>query len=79
MTATIQKWGNSQGIRIPKIILDSVNWTENEKVTISVNDGEIIIRKADERKSIAELFDGFDGEYITEEIDWGQSVGDEVW
>ncbi|MBP1544973.1 MAG: AbrB/MazE/SpoVT family DNA-binding domain-containing protein [Oscillospiraceae bacterium] len=79
MTATIQKWGNSQGIRIPKIILDSVNWSENEKVTISVNDDAIIIRKSDERRSIAALFDGFDGEYITEEIDWGQSVGEEVW
>ena len=32
MTTTIQKWGNSQGIRIPKILLDSVQWTENEQM-----------------------------------------------
>ena len=28
MTTTIQKWENSQGIRIPKTILDTVKWTE---------------------------------------------------
>ena len=32
MTTTIQKWGNSQGIRIPKILLDTVKWNENEEL-----------------------------------------------
>ena len=36
MTTTIQKWGNSQGVRIPKIILDTVNWVEDEQIMIVV-------------------------------------------
>ena len=32
MKTTIQKWGNSQGVRIPKAILDTVEWKENEKI-----------------------------------------------
>ena len=38
MTTTIQKCGNSQGIRIPKILLDTINWSENEQIVILVED-----------------------------------------
>ena len=57
MTTTIQKWGNSQGIRIPKIILDTVNWSEGEQIMIVVDNGKLIIEKAkNKRKNIKELF-----------------------
>ncbi len=46
MTTTIQKWGNSQGIRIPKAILDTVKWTENEKIILVVDNEKIIMKKA---------------------------------
>ena len=78
-TTNLQKWGNSQGIRIPKLIIDAVNWKENEELTLDVRDDEIIIRKAKERKSIEELFQDFDGTYSAEEIDWGKPVGKEIW
>ena len=41
MTTTIQKWGNSQGIRIPKILLDTVEWGENEQIIILVDNGPV--------------------------------------
>ena len=28
MSVTIQKWGNSQGIRIPKAIVEELRWRE---------------------------------------------------
>jgi len=78
--ATIQKWGNSQGIRIPRFILDAAKHSTDEMVEINVTDGKIVIRKAVERKkSIEELFEGFDGEYNETEIDWGKPVGNEIW
>ena len=46
MTTLIQKWGNSLGVRIPKVILDSVNWSENEKIVIIVDNGKLVIEKA---------------------------------
>ena len=77
---TIQKWGNSQGIRIPKIILDTVNWRENEKIILEVDDGKIIIEKAKEkRKNIKELFENYEGEYEPIDIDWGEPEGEEIW
>ena len=80
MTTTIQKWGNSQGVRIPKIILDSVNWEENEKIIIIVEDGRLIMEKAKgKRKNIKELFANYNEEYKPEEIDWGKPEGEEIW
>ena len=59
MTVNIQKWGNSQGIRIPKHMLDSLAWSPDETVDISIEDGKIIIERfcRTERKNIKELFD----------------------
>lgn len=76
---TIQKWGNSQGIRIPKLILDAVRWTGDEDLVITADRGRLIIEKVEKRKNIMELFAGFDGEYAPAEIDWGKPVGKEIW
>lgn len=81
MTTMIQKWGNSQGVRIPKVILDSVNWSENEKIVIIVDNGKLVIEKAKEehkRKNIKELFKDYKEDYTPVEIDWGKTEGDEI-
>lgn len=89
MNATIQKWGNSQGIRLPKIILDQLNFRENDKVEVIASEDCIILRKAEKPKHITlqdrlEAFYGkpieqIDSVEITEEVDTGSPVGEEVW
>lgn len=79
MTTTIQKWGNSQGIRIPKFLLDAVRWSDSEQLVLTAVDDKIIIEKAAQRKNIMELFADFDGEYSPVEVDWGEPVGEEIW
>ena len=70
MKTTIKKWGNSQGVRIPKDILDTVNWKENEQIVILVDKGRIIMEKARHRKNIKELFENYEGKYERVEIDF---------
>lgn len=81
MTTTIQKWGNSQGVRIPKVILDTVNWAEDEQIVILVQDNKLVIEKAREkkRKNIKELFADYNEEYEPIKIDWGEPKGEEIW
>ncbi len=80
MTTTIQKWGNSQGVRIPKILLDTVKWDENEQIVIVVDNDKLIIEKAkNKRKNIKELFADYKGDYEPTEIDWGNPEGKEIW
>ena len=79
MITTIQKWGNSQGIRLPKVILETVNWSGNEELVIKAEHDKLIIEKAEKRKNIKELFSEFDGEYTPLDINWGEPTGEEIW
>lgn len=80
MTTTIQKWGNSQGVRIPKTLLDTVNWSEDEQITIVVDNGKLVMEKAKgRRKNIKELFEDYEGEYEPIKVDWGKPEGEEIW
>ena len=81
MTTKIQKWGNSQGIRLPKYLLESIDWKDNEQINIKTEKGKIILEKTikEKRKNIKELFADFDEQYTPIEIDWGKPVGKEIW
>lgn len=79
MVTTIQKWGNSQGIRIPKFLLDAVNWSENEEIEVRAEEDKIIIQKTEKRKNIMELFNDCEETYERVEVDWGEPTGDEIW
>ena len=45
MYATVQKWGNSQGIRIPKYLLESLGIRENDRVELLQTEDMITIKK----------------------------------
>ena len=81
MNAIIQKWGNSQGIRIPKSILETALFKPNDTVDIIAEDNKIIIKKVVHKKHITleERLKDFNGEYIFEEVDWGKPMGNEIW
>jgi antitoxin MazE len=81
MTVTIQKWGNSQGIRIPKHYLNELSWSEDEMVDLFIEEGKIIIERSRpaQRKNIVELFEGFKGGYEPVEFIWDAPEGREVW
>ena len=82
MKTSITKWGNSQGVRLPKSLLNSVSLSDSDIVEITAENNRIIIKKAEEKrkhKSIQERFKHFSGEYEPIEIDWGDPVGEEIW
>ena len=79
---TLQKWGNSQGIRIPKYLLNSLQWQQGERVILSIEGNKLLIEQApiSRYKNIKELFQSFNSENYTPcEINWGKPAGDELW
>ena len=79
MNATIQKWGNSQAIRLPKSVLATASMVEHEQVRIIVEKDMIIIKKNPQpHRTLKERLSGFDGEYVFEEWDTGPAVGSEL-
>ena len=78
MYATIQKWGNSQGLRIPKALLDAVGLKEHDRVElVQMDDGINIL----EERLIAFYGKPIDqiGRIEGEELDWGKAEGSEAW
>lgn len=81
MRATIQKWGNSQGIRIPKAFLEALGMRENDLVELNRVNDDIVITKTKKEKELTldDIFKNYDGKSTAEEFDWGSPVGKEVW
>lgn len=79
MNATIQKWGNSQAVRLPKSVLAAASMGEHESVEIIAEEDTIIIKKIARpgHRTLKERLSGFDGEYVFQEWDTGPAVGRE--
>ena len=78
MYTSIQKWGNSNAVRLPKAILDALNMRESDKVEITTDKHQIVIRPVKRKyASLDEIFEGYTGDYVCTEADTG-TVGREV-
>jgi antitoxin MazE len=78
--AKIQKWGNSLGIRIPRIVAQETSVESDSIVDISIQDGKIII-SPEKRKSLSlrQLLSKITKANIHEEIAAGDPIGREIW
>lgn len=80
MYTTIQKWGNSQAIRLPKGLLEVASLRENDRVEVHAENGCIIIRRAAKKhRTLEERLASFIGDYNCSEWDTGKPQGKEVW
>jgi antitoxin MazE len=50
MATTVQKWGNSLGIRIPKSVAEQVDLTTGTRVEFDTSNGVLTIRPARQRR-----------------------------
>ena len=82
-TMTVNKWGNSLGIRFPSDFVELINLKEKSLVEIKADGEQLIIKKIGDtspRRTIQELFELYPADYIEDtEIDWGSPVGGEIW
>ena len=82
MLSKVQKWGNSQGLRFTKALLQEAQINVGDEVNVSVQKGRIIIEpvtKVRGRYYLKELVSKIPQEYQAEELDWGEPIGKEVW
>lgn len=78
-TQSLQKWGNSLAVRIPKKVIEATNARINQEYIISVEKESIILTpsKKSKAKSVEEMFKGVHAEDVGGELDWGPDVGAE--
>ena len=80
MQTTIQKWGNSLAVRIPKAFVKEAHVAYGTPVNLSVDDGKIVIdpRTGPEYR-LDDLLKGVTKRNLHAEVETGDAVGREVW
>ena len=82
MITKVQKWGNSQGLRLSKDLLCDVDIEVGDSVDVAVLDGTLVVtpvRRVRGRLDLGQLVREIPSDYKPGELDWGPSVGREVW
>ncbi len=82
MLTKVQKWGNSQGVRVPLRLLEEARIAVGDPVDVTVDDGKIVVAPSPlvrGRYQLAELLERMPEDYEPSEEDWGPPVGREVW
>ena len=78
MSTTVQKWGNSLGVRIPKHLAQQARLHEGARVDLVADADRIIIRPV-VVPTLEALLSGLDRNSEPELVNWDQPVGREVW
>lgn len=80
MMSQVKTWGNSQGIRLSKELLESIGIHINDFLNVKVVNGDIVLSKTFKHKTLEERAKEFNGEVGPyEEFQWGEPVGREIW
>ena len=82
MVTKVQKWGNSQGLRLSKEVLENARISVGDEVDVRVEDGVIVVapaRRVRGRVSLREVVSHIPKNYKAAETDWGRPVGREAW
>ena len=80
MNATVQKWGNSLALRIPRSVAKDVHLHQGSVVDITLAAGKIVVKPRQQRPyALAQLLKGVTKRNRHAELDWGKRVGHEAW
>ena len=79
MQARIQKWGNSLAIRIPKPFALEVGLEQNSLVTVTVEEGKLLLEPVKPSYSLEELLVEVTQDNLHHEVETGLAVGNEAW
>ena len=82
MVTKVQRWGNSQGLRLSKELLAGAQINVGDEVEVLVQEGALgvtPVRRVRGRIDLADLVSRIPAGYQAEELDWGPLAGREVW
>jgi antitoxin MazE len=82
MITKVQKWGNSQGLRLSKELLSNVDLSVGDAVEVAARDGVLVItpaRRVRGGHDLRQLVKDIPADYKVEELSWGPPTGREVW
>ena len=80
MRKKINKWGNSLGLRIPKLVAAEIGLEEDSLVDLAIVNGSIVISPARETPlELEAMLDRVTEENLHSEVNTGPAIGREAW
>lgn len=80
METTVQKWGNSLALRIPRSVAKESHLHQGTVVAMTLVAGKIVVKPKRQRHyALAQLLRGVTTRNRHAALDWGGRVGQEVW
>lgn len=77
---TIQRWGNSLAVRIPKLLAEETALGEGDEVTLLADEDRIVVERPQPHPlRLADLLDGVTKTNRHGAVDYGKPVGREAW
>lgn len=76
--AAIRAWGNSQGIRISRKVMEQLDLKVSDVLDVTVENNALVLRKSFEHKKFEERLAEYNGEISVCSFDWGEPVGREM-
>jgi antitoxin MazE len=79
-TQSLQKWGNSSGVRLPKKVIKAAKLKDDQLLTVSLSGQSIILTpvKPANDFTLDKMLEGVNPENVRGEFDWGPDVGAEI-
>ena len=74
----LRPWGNSQGICIPKKILNQLGIQVSDTLQIDVTNDSIVLTKAFRHKTFEERLEEYDNQISVYPYEWGDPKGREI-
>ncbi len=78
METLIKKWGNSYGIRIPKVILDKLQLKDGASLELTTKDGKLILNPVEKKMNLKFLIEGMDNLKVLDQFDRENDLGKEI-
>jgi mRNA interferase MazF len=80
LVTRVQRWGNNQGLRLPKPVLDRAGIGGDDQVELVVSEHQILVKKVRPPKyDLAELGSRIPEGYKAEQVGFGPPGGKEEW
>jgi antitoxin MazE len=74
----IRPWGNSQGVRLTKSMLEKANMVLSDVLEVEISENVIVLRKIPRHRSFEERLAEHDGKITICDYDWGEPAGKEM-
>ncbi|WP_262287750.1 MULTISPECIES: AbrB/MazE/SpoVT family DNA-binding domain-containing protein [Pantoea] len=73
-----EKWGNSPAIRLTADVMRAANLNVDDRVEITVVEGQLTVRPVKKRPTLAELVARITPENMHDAVEWRAPVGKEI-